>query len=106
MTFYFCIPVPYDEKDNSHILGNFLKKVKIELMLIPSCKSKKLQLAVEESLTAGCWNPPKKDTQSPKTKKKLQQDGRRCTNMIKSNCIPRGWASHDLENNNTKEVLP
>ena len=75
-------------------------------MLIPSCKSNKLQLAVEESLTAGCWNPPKKDTQSPETKKKLQQNGRRCTNMIKSKSTTRGWATHDVENNNIKEVLP
>ena len=106
MTSYFGIPAPYDEKHNSHILGNFLEKVKIERLLIPSCKSNKLQLAVEQSLTAGCWNPPKKDTQSPKTKKKLQQDGKRGTNMIKSNHIPSGWATHDLENSNTKEILP
>ena len=69
-------------------------------------RTTKSQLAVEQPSRGEHWNTPKKDTQSPKTKKKLQQDGRRCTNMIKSNRIPRGWASHDLENNNTKEVLP
>jgi len=36
-------------------------------------KAPKLQLAVEQPWTGGCWNPPKKkDTPCPKTKKKLQ----------------------------------
>ena len=47
----------------------------------------------------------KKDTQCPKTKKKQQQDGRRSANTIKSNPIPAVWATHNLENNNIKEVL-
>ena len=36
--------------------------------------------------------------------KKLQQDSRRGTIMIKSNFILTGWVTHRLENN-TKEVL-
>ena len=52
----------------------------------------------------GCWNPPKKDTPGPKTKKKLHQDGRRGAITIKSNPIPVGWVTHKLENNNIKEV--
>ena len=48
----------------------------------------------------------KKETPCPKTKKKLKGDGRRGAIMIKSNPIPTRWATHYLENNNTKEVLP
>ena len=33
-------------------------------------------------------------------------DGRRGTIMIKSNPIPTRWATHKLEINNAKEVLP
>ena len=47
----------------------------------------------------------KKDTLHPKTKKKPQQYDRRGIIMIKSNPIPTWWATHRLENNNTKEVL-
>ena len=35
-------------------------------------KSTKRQLAVEQPSTGGRWNPPKKDTPRPKTKKKPQ----------------------------------
>ena len=56
-------------------------------------------------LTGGCRKPPKRDTPCPKTKKKLQRDGRRGTITIKSNPIPGGWVIHRLEDNNTKEVL-
>ena len=38
--------------------------------------------------------------------KKLQGDNRRCIITIKSNPILTGWATHKLENNKTKEVLP
>ena len=49
----------------------------------------------------------KKDTLFPKTMKKPQQDdGRRCTIMIKSNPIPTRLVTYKLENNNNKEVLP
>ena len=48
----------------------------------------------------------KKDTPHPKTKTKLQKEGRRGTITIKSNPIPTGWVIHKLENNNTKKVLP
>ena len=74
----------------------------------PSARAPKLQLAIEQPLTRRRWNLPKKkkDTPHPKTKKKLQQDSRRGTIMIKSNPIPAGWVTHRLENSNTKEVLP
>ena len=72
-------------------------------MLIFSSEKTK---AVEQPLTEGCWNTPKKkkDTQHPKTKKSLR-DNRRGAIMIKSNTIPARWATHRQENNNTKEVL-
>ena len=69
-------------------------------------RAPKLQLAVEQPSTGGHWNQPTKDTSCPKTKKKLQQDGRRGTITIKSNPIPAGWMTHKLENDNNKEVLP
>ena len=62
-----------------------------------------MQLAVEQPSTGRHWNPPSKDTLCPKTKKKLQQDGRRVTIMIKPNFIPAEWVTHKLENTNTKE---
>ena len=68
-------------------------------------RSPKLQLAAERPLRGECWNPPKKDTPHPKTKKKSQQDSRRGTIMIKLEPIPTGWVTHRLEINNTKEVL-
>jgi len=47
----------------------------------------------------------KKDTPRPETKEKLQRNSRRGAITVKSNPIPVGWATHKLENNNTKEVL-
>ena len=38
----------------------------------PPVRTPKLQLVVEQPLTGGHWNPPKKDTPRPKTKKKSQ----------------------------------
>ena len=35
----------------------------------PSARASKLQLAVEQPLTGGCWNPPQKYIPCPKTKK-------------------------------------
>jgi len=64
-----------------------------------------LQLTVEQPSKGGHWDPPKKDTPHPRTREKLQQDGRRGTIMIKkSNPIPTRWVTHKLENN-TKEIL-
>ena len=71
----------------------------------PPLGAPKSQLVVEQPLIR-CWNIPKKDTPSPKTKNKLQQDGRRGTITIKSNPIPTGWVTHKMETNYTKEVLP
>ena len=75
-------------------------------MVISSCEATKLSLAVEQPLTGGHWDPPKKYILRPKTKKKLQLDGRRDAIMIKSNPIPIRRVTPKLENNNTKEVLP
>ena len=72
----------------------------------PPARASKSQLAVEQSLTGGCWNRPKKDILHPKTKEKLQQDSRRNAIIIKSNPIPTGQATHKLEHNNTKDLLP
>ena len=53
----------------------------------PPVRASQLQLVVEQPSKGGCWNPPKKDTPHPKTKKP-QQDGRRDSIMIKLNPIP------------------
>ena len=74
--------------------------------LTPSCKS--------TSITTNCWatingkmlEPTKKDTLHPKTKERLQRDGRQGSSAIESNPIPARWASHKLLNNYTTEVLP
>ena len=60
------------------------------MRLSPSAGAPKSQLAVEQPSTGGCWDPPEKDTPCPKTKEKLQRDGRRGAFMIKSNPIPAG----------------
>ena len=54
------------------------------LLKSPSAGARKLLLAVEKPSTGRCWNPPKKDIPCPKTKEKLQHDGRRGTVKIKS----------------------
>ena len=56
----------------------------------PSVRAPKLQLAVERPLTEDFGSHQKKKKKNalcPKTKKKLQQDGRMGTNTIKSNPI-------------------
>ena len=65
----------------------------------PPARAPKLQLAVEQPSTEH-WNPPKRGTTRPKTKK-LQRDSRRGTIMIKSNPTPIGWVTCKLDNNNT-----
>ena len=47
----------------------------------------------------------KNDTPRAKTKKKLQQDGRKDTIMIKPNPIPARWVTHKLENSNINSSL-
>ena len=49
--------------------------------------------------------PTKNDILHPKTEKP-QRQGRRGANSVKSNPIPIGWATHELENNYITEVLP
>ena len=58
-------------------------------------RAPKSQLAIEQSSTGECWNPPEKDTPHPKTKKKLQWDSRR--SAIMKNQIPYllgGWPTN------------
>ena len=57
-------------------------------------------------MTGGLETYQKKDTPCPKTKKKLQPDGRRGGITIKSNPIPAAWVTYNLENISPKEVLP
>ena len=53
-------------------------------------RAPKSQLAVDQPLAGGCWNPPKRETPRPEKKKKLQQDSRQGEIMIKSNPVPTG----------------
>ena len=72
--------------------------------LISSCDSTKV--------TASCWTtiirrmlePTKGGYPHPKTKEKPQYYGRRSAITKKSKPIPAGWATHKLENNNTKKL--
>ena len=66
-----------------------------------------LMLSCESTrITTNCWTVidrktlelTRKDTPHPKTKEKLQWDGRRGTITIKSNPITTGWVTHKLEN--------
>ena len=72
----------------------------------PSVRAPKLQLAVEQLWTGGCWNTGNSDTLLQKAKKKSQGDGRKGAILIKSNPTPTEWMAHKLENDNTKEILP
>ena len=49
--------------------------------------------------------PTKNDTPHPKTKKKLWQDGRKDTIMIKPNLIPARWVTHKLDSSNINSSL-
>ena len=75
-----------------------------EHVLISSCESTKIATSYWITINRRTLEPTKKYTPCPK-KKKLQQDGRRCAIMIKSNPIHAWWVIHRLKNNNTKEVL-
>ena len=72
----------------------------------PPVIAPKLQLAVQQPSTEGCYNPPEKFTLPSKKITKPQQDGRRGTIMIRSNSIPTGWVTHKLQSNNTKKNSP
>ena len=74
--------------------------------IISSCKSTKIITSCWTAIDRRTSEPTKRDTPCPKTKKKLQPDGRRGTITIKSNPIPAEWVTHNLENINTKEALP
>ena len=60
-----------------------------------------MQLVVEQSSTGKLWNPTKKDTPHPRTKKKPHWNGRRGTIMIKSNPI-----SNWVGDSNLKTIIP
>ena len=79
-------------------------------VLISSCESTKIVISywttIDKKMLESTKKKKKKDTPQPKTRKKLQQDSRSGTIMIKSNPIPARWVTHRLENSNTKEVLP
>ena len=74
--------------------------------LTPSCES--------TGITTNCWtiidrktlDLTRKDTPHPKTKEKLQWDGRRGAITIKPNLITTGWVTHKLEKNYTTKVHP
>jgi len=66
-------------------------------------RAPKLQLAVEQPLIGGHWNPPKKDNPHPNTRKKPHEMvGSAVT--IKSNPISAGWLTHNPYKN-IKEIL-
>ena len=69
-------------------------------MLISSCKRTKIATSIDRRT----MEPTKKDILHLK-KKKLQQDGRRGTNRVKSDRTPARWVTHSLENNNAEKVL-
>ena len=64
----------------------------------PSTRTPKSQPVAEQPSTRGCWNPPKKDTPGPKTKKKPHWDQRRDAVTIKLNPITTWWMTHKWEN--------
>ena len=74
-------------------------------MFISSCKNTKIATGCWTTIKRRTLEPTKKRYPRPKTKK-LQGDGRRGASTIKSNPIFTRWVTHNLEDNNTKEVLP
>ena len=93
-------------KNTTQSIFQFKMTEQKDMCSSPPARAPKVQLAVEQPSTGGCWNLPKKDTSRPQTKKKPQKGSRRGTITIKSNPILDGWVTHILEKNNTKEVLP
>lgn len=73
---------------------------KKESVLIHSCESTKILVAVEQYQQDTETDQKKKYTS--KTKKKPQGDGRKGKNMIKSNPKSTGWVTHNQESNNTR----
>ena len=56
----------------TNMLDFQFKMAEQDMCSYPPAKAPKLQLVVEQPLTGGRWNPPKKDSPHPKTKKKPQ----------------------------------
>ena len=71
----------------------------------PSLRAPKLQLVVEQHWQEDAGTHLKKNNPHPKTKKNLQQNGRRGTISKNSSPISAWCVTHPLENNNPKEVL-
>ena len=78
----------------------------VQTRAITSCESTKITTSYWTTIDRRILEPTKKDIPCPKTKRKPLQDGRRGTITINSNPIPTEWVTHELENNNIKEVLP
>ena len=74
--------------------------------LTPSCKNTRITTSCGTIIDRRTLELTKKDTPHPKTKKKLQWDGRRGAITAKSNPITAGWVTHRLENTYTTEVHP
>ena len=72
--------------------------------LIFSLRTPKMQLADKKPQKGGCWNSPKRNPAS-KDKGEAAMRWQEGTITLKSNPIPASWATHQLENDNTKEVL-
>ena len=68
-------------------------------------RTPKSQLAAEQSSTGGCWNPPKKIPHIQGQRRSRNKMVRRGAITLKSNFILTKWATHKLENNDTKYVL-
>ena len=77
----------------------------VKRALICSCKSTKITTSYWTTINRRMLEPIKKRYSMSKDKEELW-DGRRGAITMTSNPIPIGWATHKLENNNTKEVLP
>ena len=96
----------FQDKIKEEIVSRWWSRRTRTQLLIKHCIEITTIMAVEQPLTGGCWNQPKKDAPRSKTEEKLPQDHRRGAITVRSNPIPTGWTTCKLENNNTKDVLP
>ena len=87
------------------LLGLPVQGDEVEGCVLIFCKSSNIATSCWTTINRRMLKFIRKRYPHPKTKKKLQWDGRRGTITTKPNLIPSGWVTHRLENNNTKEVL-
>ena len=72
----------------------------------PPGTAPKLQLAVQQPSTGGCWNPQKKKKKNmSRDKEEAARRQEQEHNHNKVNPIPTVWMTHRLEDNNTKEIV-